>query len=165
MIQLTNEMIIESLSKSSPFMKLELILFGIVLLVFGIVYFIKFRKEQNSGRKKSIIIAAVLIVLLFVIPIFKGFLKYNAIQNSIKNNSFEVVTDTVVRTSSSIDDDGDTTYYVYLNNNGKVTVNENTYYNLSSGKSVYVVLAKGILGGKYLTGQIYLTSQYQYVDK
>jgi hypothetical protein len=52
-----------------------------------------------------------------------------------------------------------------LNNNGIVTVSRDIYYKLSSGKSVYVVLAKGILDVKYHTGQIYLTSQYKYVDK
>lgn len=165
MTQLTNEMIIQSLNKSSPFFRLELILFGVMFLVFGIVYFIKLKKEQNTGRKKGIIIGIAIVVLLLGIPVGKGFLKYSAIQNSIKNNSFEVVTDTVVRTSSSTDDDGDTTHYVYLTNNGKITVSRNTYYDCSQGKSVYVVIAKGIFGGKYPTGQLYLTSRYQYVDK
>lgn len=165
MTQLTNDMIIQSLNKSSPFMRLELILFGGMLLIFGIVYFFKFKKEQNSGRKKGIIIGVVLSAFLIGIPVFKGSLKYSAIQYSIENNCFEVVTDTVARTNSSTDDDGDTTYYVYLTNNGKVTVSRNTYYDCSAGKSVYVVIAKGRFGGKYPTGQLYLTSRYQYVNK
>lgn len=165
MTQLTNEMIIEGLNKRSPLMKLELIIFGVMLLVFGIIYFIKFKKEQDSSKKREIIIAIIIIAVLIGRPVVKEFLKYNAIQHSIKNNSFEVVIDTVARTSSSTDDDGDTTYYVYLDNNGKIAVNRNTYYSLSKGQSVYVVLAKGSLGGKYPTGQIYLTTQYQYVDK
>ncbi len=163
--QLTNDMIIQSLSKSSPFMRLELILFGAMLIIFGIVYFVKFKKEQNSGRKKDIIITAVIIALLVGIPVVKDSLKYSAIQYSIENNCFEVVTDTVARTNFSTDDDGDRTYYVYLTNNGKVTVSQNTYYDCSTGKSVYVVIAKGRFGGKYPTGQLYLTSQYQYVNK
>lgn len=162
MTQLTNDMIIQSINKSSPFMMLELILFGGMLLIFGIICFFKLKKEKNSRKKEGMIIGIVLIAFFNVILVNKNHLKYIAIQYSIKNNCFEVVTDTVVRTSLSTDNDE---YYVYLTNNGKVTVKKNTYYNCLEGTSVYVVIAKGRFGGKYATGQIYLTSRYQYVDK
>ena len=165
MKELTNEMIIESLNKNSPFLKLELILFGVMILVFGIVYFIKFKREQNSGRKKGIIISVVILLVLIGIPVFKGVFEYNAIQYSIKHECFEVVTDTIVRTDSITGDNGNKTYYIYLNDNGKMTVSRRDFYNFFNGNSVYVVIAKGRLGGRYKTGQIYLTSEYQYVNK
>ena len=165
MKQLTNEMIIQSLNKSSTFSKLELISLGGMLLIFGIVLFLKLKKEQNSENKKGIIIGVILIAILIGMPVFKSYLKYSAIQYSIENNCFEVVTDTIARTNFSTDDDGDTTYYVYLTNNGKITVSQKTYYDCSNEKSVYVVIAKGRFGGKYPTGQLYLTSIYKYVNK
>ncbi|MFR2570548.1 MAG: hypothetical protein ACLS90_02440 [Clostridia bacterium] len=163
MTQLTNEMIIQSLNKNFVFMRLDFILSAIILLVFGIIYFLKGRREQNSRRKKGIIIGVIFIAFLMGVPAFKNSLKYSAIQSSIKNNCFEVVIDTVARTDFTTAD-GDTTYYVYLTNNGKMPVSQNTYYHISSGDSVYVVIAKGRFGGKYPTGQLYLTSEYQYVN-
>ncbi len=160
MTQLTNEMIIQSLNNRSPFMSLDLILLGGMLLIVGISYFFKIKKEKDSRRKSGIIIGVILIAFLIGIPILKSSLKYSAIQYSIENNCFEVVTDTVARTNSRTYDDGAATYYVYLTNNGKVTVNSSTYDDCSSGKSVYVVIAKGRFGGKYPTGQLYLTSKY-----
>lgn len=138
MTQLTNEMIIQSLNNRSPFMSLDLILLGGMLLIVGISYFFKIKKEKDSRRKSGIIIG----VILIGIPILKSSLKYSAIQYSIENNCFEVVTDTVARINSRTYDDGAATYYVYLTNNGKVTVNSSTYDDCSSGKSVYVVIAK-----------------------
>ena len=164
MTQLTNEMIIQSLNKSSPFMKLELIGFVAIFLIYGIVYFFKFKKEKNYGKGKDIIIFVFILAALIGIPIFNGSLKYSAIQYSIKNNCFEVITDTVVRKKISKDNDGDSTYYVYLTNNGKINVSRNTYYDCSDGESVYVVIAKGRFGRKYQTGQLYSTINYQYVD-
>ena len=162
MTQLTDSMIINSFNSSSPFFRLELILFGVMFLIIGIVYFIKFKKEKTTSGKKSIIIGIVIALLLFGIPVFKGFLKYNAISYSVENNSWYVVTDTVERTKSSTDDDGDTSYYVYLTEHGKVSISRNIYYDLSKGDSVYVVIAKGRFGGTYATSQIYTTDKYIY---
>lgn len=162
MTQLTNDMIIQKLNNGSSFLRLELILFGLLFLGFVIAFFIKLK---YSSRKKSTIIGVVIATLLIGIPIFISSLKYNAIQYSIKNNCFEVVTDTIVRTDSSRDDDGHTTHYIYLANNGKIAVSSSTYLDCSTEKSVYVVIANGRFGGKYLTGQIYPTRYYQYMNK
>ena len=162
MTQLTDSMIINSFNSSSPFLRLELILFSVMFLVLGIVYFIKFKREKTTSGKKGIIIGIVIALLLFGIPVFKGFLKYNAINYSVENNSWYVVTDTVERTKSSTDDDGDTSYYVYLSEHGKVSVGRSTYYNLFNGDSVYVVIVKGRFGGTYATSQIYPTDEYIY---
>jgi len=159
--QLTDEMIINSLNKSSPFFRIELIVFGLMLLVMCVAYFIKFKKEKTTRGKKGIIIGSVIALVLVGIPVFKGFLKYNAINYSIENNSWYVVTDIVERRKMSTDD-GDTTYYIYLFEHGKVSVSRNTYYDLSEGKSAYVVLVKGRFGGTYTTGQIYATDEYIY---
>lgn len=106
MTQLTNEMIIQSLNNRSPFMSLDLILLGGMLLIVGISYFFKIKKEKDSRRKSGIIIG----VILIGIPILKSSLKYSAIQYSIENNCFEVVTDTVARINSRTYDDGAATY-------------------------------------------------------
>lgn len=165
MTQLTNEMIIQSLNKSSPFMRLELIGLVLIILLYGIVYFFKLKKEQTSRKKKDIIIFVFLLVFLIGIPVFKGYLKYNAIQYSIENNCFEVVTDTVARKKFNTNNKGNSTYYVFLTNNGKITVGSNTYYDCSDGESVYVVIAKSKFGKKYLTGQLYPTNSYEYVNE
>jgi len=162
MTQLTDSMIINSFNSSSPFLKLELILFSVMFLVLGVVYFIKFKREKTTSGKKSIIIGIVIVLFLLGIPVFKGFLKYNAINYSVQNNSWYVVTDTVERTKSSTDDDGDTSYYVYLSEHGKVSVGRRTYYDLFNCDSVYVVIVKGRFGGTYATSQIYPTDEYIY---
>ena len=162
MTQLTDEMIINSFSKSSPFFRIELIIFGLVFLVMGIAYFIKFKKEKTTKGKKGIIIGVIIVALLLGIPLFKAFLKYNAINYSVENNSWYVETDTVVRRKFSTDDDGDTTYYIYLSEYGKVSVSRGIYYDLSEGDSAYVVLVKGRFGGTYTSGQIYATDEYIY---
>lgn len=53
MTQLTNEMIIQSLNNRSPFMSLDLILLGGMLLIVGISYFFKIKKEKDSRRKSA----------------------------------------------------------------------------------------------------------------
>ena len=165
MTPLTNDMIIQNLNESSPFMRLEILLYFGLFLIYGIVCFFKFKKEQNSERKKIILTFVILLTLFLGIPIFKACLKYRAIQYSIDNKCFEVMTDTVVRTSSNTDRHGNTTYYVYLTQNGKITVSKTTYWKCTTGDSVYVVIAKGRFGGKYKTGNLYLTSRYKFVDK
>ena len=164
MTPLTNNMIIQDLKENSPLISIQLIIIAGMILIFGIIYFFKLKKEQNSGRKRDIIRRVIIITFVFSIPLFKGNLEYSAIQYSIKNNCFEVVTDTVARTTTSKTSSGNTTYYVYLTNNGKVDVSSRTYYASSDGTSVYVVIAKGRFGGKYPT-EVYLTSNYQYVNK
>ena len=164
MTPLTNEMIIQSLNKSWKFLGTELKCFSIMLLVMAIVFFIKYKREQNSERKKGIIICFVIIMILVGIPVGKGFLEYSAIKNSITNNNFEVVTDTVERKRDKDKDNGGTIYYIYLTKNGKITVNRDTYNECAQGKSVYVVIARGMLGGKYPTSQIYSTLRYQYIN-
>ena len=84
------------------------------------------------------------------------------VKNSIDNKSWIVTTDTVKRTRSSTDDDGDTSYYIYLTNNGKISVSSRQYYSYSSGTSVYVVLVQGAFGKTYATNLIYPTSSYTY---
>ena len=85
-------------------------------------------------------------------------------KNSIDNKSWIVTTDTVKQTRSSTDDDGDTSYYIYLTNNGKVSVSSRQYYSYSSGTSVYVVLVQGTFGKTYATNLIYPTSIYTYYN-
>ena len=93
-----------------------------------------------------------------------SFFKSLAIKNSIDNNSWIVATDTVKRTESSSYDDGSTYCYIYLTNNGKISVPLEQYSLYSSGDSVYVVLVNGIFGKKYTTNLIYPTSRYTYYN-
>ena len=56
--------------------------------------------------------------------------------------------------------------YIYLKNNGRVSITKNEYDNIfRNGQTVYVVLARNVFGKKYKTGQIYLTSKYEYKGK
>ena len=162
MTQLTNEIIIKNFNTSTPFFKLALIFFGVAFLIFCIVYFIKFKRKKTKSEKKDILIGIVIIFLLIGIPVFKGLVKYNAINYSLKNNSWYVEIDTIERTKSSSDGDGNTSYYVYLTEHGKVSVSSNIYHSISKGDSVYVVIVKGIFGLTYTTNQIYPTSKYIY---
>ena len=161
MKQLTDSMIINSLNASSPFLRIELIFFGVMFLIIGIVYFIKFKKEKTTDGKHGIIIGIVIALLLFGIPVFKEFLKYNAINYSVENNSWYVVTDTVERTKWINDSDGDDSYYVYLNEHGKLSISRLTYFGLLKGDSVYVIIVKGRLGGTYIS-HIYPADEYIY---
>lgn len=162
MTQLTDKMIINSFNTSTPFFKLELIAIGIFLLIIGIIYFFKYKKEKTTSRKKDIIIVIFIVFLVIGIELFENLLKYNAIIYSIENNSWYVETDTVERKKSSTNDRGNTSYYVYLTNRGKVSVNMKKYYSLSKGNTVYVVIVKGRFGKTYTTSQIYSTREYTY---
>lgn len=163
MTQLTNEMIIQDLNENCSFMKFVLIFLGLLILLFVTVSFFKLKK---SGKEKKIILMLFMFAFLIGIPVIKCYPQYSSIQYSIKNNCFEIVTDTIVskkHTSKS-------GYYVYLTNNGVIHVDNNTYYDCSEGESVYVVITKDKFGKKYLTGEIYSTiiystRKYQYVDK
>ena len=63
MTPLTNDMIIQNLNESSPFMRLEILLYFGLFLIYGIVCFFKFKKEQNSERKKIILTFVILLTL------------------------------------------------------------------------------------------------------
>lgn len=162
MTQLTNKMIIQGLNENSSFMKLELIFLGLLILLLVTVSFFKLKK---SGKGKKIILMLFMFAFFIGIPVIKSYPQYSSIQYSIKNNCFEVVTDTIVRKKHT----SGSGYYVYLTNNGVIHVDNNTYYDCSEGESVYVVITKDKFGKKYLTGElfstrIYSTSKYQYVD-
>lgn len=59
-------------------------IYAILFVVFGIIYFIKFKKEKTRRSKKTIIIGVIIAIVLIDIPVFKGFLKYEAIKYSKK---------------------------------------------------------------------------------
>ena len=160
MIQLTDSMIINSLNTILPSLKSELIFLGVLFLSIGILNFIKFKREKTT-RGKSIIIVIVISLLLIGIPVFKAFLKYNAINYSVKNNSWYVATDIVERRKISTSFE-DAFYYIYLSEYGKISVSRKTYYDLLNSDSVYVLIVKGRLGGIYATNQIYPTDEYIY---
>lgn len=162
MTQLTNEMIIKNFNISTQIFKTGFKFFVVISLIIGIIYFIKFKKEKTTSGKKGIIAAITIAFLLICILQFKDFLKYNAISYSLENNSWYVEIDTVARTKLHTDGDGNTSYYVYLTEHGKVSISQKTYSGLSKGSSVYVVIAKGRFGGTYATSQIYSTNRYIY---
>lgn len=162
MTKLTNEMIIRNFNTNMPFMEIILIYLVAILVIFGIIYFLKLKKEQSIRKKRGQIIVLIIILLLIGIPTINGILEYDAINYSLKNNSWYVEKDTVARTRISRDDEGDETCYVYLTNYGKVSVDRRTYYNITKGDTVYVVIAKGRFGGTYVTSQIYPANKYTY---
>lgn len=164
-MQLTSDIIINGLNKDYQSLFISVLIWGVVFLVMGIAAFINFKKDQNSSRKKGTIIGILIVLVLIGFPLFKSFLTCNAIKHSLNNNSWSVETDTILRTKSSTDDDGDTSYYAYLKKYGKLSVGRSNYYDLSSGKTVYVVVVKGVLGGTYATSPIYPTGRYTYNQK
>lgn len=134
-------------------------LFGIFVLVLAVVTFVLFNLE-----KKSKALGTLISLILIAVPLTSTFFKAMAMKNSIDNKSWIVTADTVKRTKSSTDDDGDTSYYIYLTNNGKVSVSSRQYYSYSSGTSVYIVLVQGSFGKTYSTNLIYPTSSYTYYN-
>lgn len=164
MIQLTNEMILETINKNMVLNQLEVKLFliGIVVLI---IFFI--RSSRRSGEKSFINTSTILASIVLIIFFLDGFMFerlfiYDAIKYSLKNNCIEVVTDTIIRTKITDYDN----CYIYLKNNGRVSITENEYDNIfRNGQTVYVVLARNVFGKKYKTGQIYLTSKYEYKGK
>ena len=164
MIQLTNEMILETINKNMVLNQLEVKLFliGIVVLI---IFFI--RSSRRSGEKSFINTSTILASIVLIIFFLDGFMferlfTYDAIKYSLKNNCIEVVKDTIIRTKITDYDN----CYIYLKNNGRVSITENEYDNIfRNGQTVYVVLARNVFGKKYKTGQIYLTSKYEYKGK
>ena len=164
MLKLTNDMITQNLIESSRTLKLALIAVSLLFLGFVVLAFIKMIRGKDSPGKIGRIIAFVVILILIGIPGGKIFIKYSSIQSAIDKNQFEIVTDTVENSGYKKNEDGNRSFYVYLTNNGKISVTKSTYSECYPGTSVYVVVVKGIFGEKYPIGKIYLTSKYQYVN-
>ena len=173
--ELTNEMIIERFEDELPLDRIKIIVYGIIIIVYiiYIVIYLKKKKETNTKTiQKTITISRIIImsgiavvILMFCFPEIKNILEYNAVQYSIENNCFEVVIDKVVKEDSTHDRSGNHSYYLYLENNGKIHVSMRTSSECSVGEHVYVVIAKGKFGGIYPTWQIYSTNLYKYVNR
>ena len=139
-------MITQNLIESSHGLKLALIGGLLLFLGFVVLAFIKIIRGKDSPGKKGRIIAFFVILILIGIPGGKIFIKYSSIQSAIDKNQFEVITDMVENIGYKNKEDENRNFYVYLTNNGKISVTKSTYSECYPGSSVYVVVVTGIFG-------------------
>ena len=153
MIPLTDETILENLNLAMQ-SKIILLYIGIILFTLSVVCFIFF-KLKHSSNSKIFYSVGMIIFSLFLI------MRYDTINYSLKNNSWYVETDTVVRTKATQQESNITSYSIYLKNHGIFSGTKNDYHEFSNGDSVYLVIAKGRFGNT-IPITIYSTQKYIY---
>ena len=162
MIQLNTDEIInilyEALGNNLSILYLKISFF--IILIISFLVTLKFEKSNSKKEMKKfyIVITIFIFILISVNNIFMHF----AIKNSIKNISFEIKTDNIIRIKKSLLFDDN--YYVYLANNGKILIDlsQNKVKHYSKGDSLNVITIDGILGKKYTVNKIISSKDYYY---
>ena len=162
MIQLNTDEIInilyEALGNNLSILYLKISFF--IILIISFLVTLKFEKSNSKKEMKKfyIVITIFIFILISVNNIFMHF----AIKNSIKNISFEIKTDNIIRIKKSLLFDDN--YYVYLANNGKILIDlsQNKVKHYSKGDSLNVSTIDGILGKKYTVNKIISSKDYYY---
>lgn len=157
MIELTDEMIIRDLN-NTVFMSNEntfiIALMIISFVVLGLMFFF-----SNNKRQKY---SALLLLILF--EIMGGIIikNNNFMKNAINNDEWVVITDKVESVKEVTDDDGDTSYFMILEDIGRVSLDsydEASQY--SKNDEVYIVVVKK--NGKNESTGVSYPSNYRYV--
>lgn len=159
MFELTDSMIIKALKNTVWYndndMALVLILIGAVCVFTGLIFFF-----TRNGRQKF---GAGMTFLIFLIMGIMYVNNESFMKNSIDNGEWEVRTDIVDRVMQETDSDGDVSYFMVLDEYGRVSLDSYSeacqYY---SGAEVYVVIIPK--GNSFeRTGVAYPADTYIYV--
>ena len=164
MKQITDEMILSTLQRNyasgSIFIE-GFKYFAIALIITAIILF--FIKKY---RFKSIIIFICSIIFIFIWLTWVK--EHKFIEYAIKNHSWVVTTDIVVeKDSKSTTRKGKTrtNYYLYLKENGKVSVSGSEFFDNNVNDSVYIILLINEKGEKYVLNDVYSPKYYEYNKK
>lgn len=165
MIKLTDEKIISILNQDSSFFSAVVSNLKYVVIIFIAITIVLLLIKKV--RRYALV--TIFVSVLFIISLIEYSNKYDYIKYSIKNNTWAVVTDTVVDkvryTSTSRNGKIDVHYYIYLKDNGKVSVNLSTYCDNSIGDSAYVILLEDKNGKKQVSNKIFSMKNYVYNEK
>ena len=164
MKQITDEMILSTLERNyasgSIFIE-GFKYFAIALIITTIILFL-----IKRYRSKSIV--TLICSIIFISIWFTGLKEHKFIEYAIKNHSWVVTTDIVVeKDSKSTSRKGRTrtNYYLYLKENGKVTVSLSDFVDSKVNESVYIILLINEKGEKYVLNDVYSPKYYEYNKK
>ena len=165
MKQITDEMILSTLQRNyasgSIFIE-GFKYFAIALIITTIILFL-----IKKYRAKSIITLICSIIFIFIWS--TGVKEHKFIEYAIKNHSWVVATDIVVEKDSSTKTSKKgktrTNYYLYLKENGKVSVSGSDFFDNNVNDSVYIILLINGKGEKYVLNDVYSPKYYEYNKK
>jgi len=158
MVKLTDSMIMDDLQNTGifedlPSMIIPLIVFFILMVLFFIF----------TGNLRQKIASGVIIILIVVIGFLSVGKNISAIR-AIKDGDWVVDVDVVDRVMERESEDGDKSYYIDLDNYGKVYLDSYSdaiqHY---EGEEVYIILIPDEEDDYKSAGVVYSTDEYYYV--
>jgi len=166
MTQLTNEMILADLNPDTSYLTLHVEQYTTVTILFLALTIVLFAFKKTRRYCIGGIIASV----FFVVSTLQYRNQLDYTTYAIQNNTWSVVVDTVVDREYKLTGGNNhgkynsfkSYYYLYLKDNGKVSVNSQVYLNTYEGDSFYVILLEDEKGNKHLGKKIYSLKEYVY---
>lgn len=168
MIQLTNEMILADLSPENSFLSLHAEQYTTVAFIFLALTIILFL----FTKKKGVLIGGAISTVIFFAFAFKYNNEYDYTTYAIENNTWTVEVVNVLEKEHKVEYSNNHRklrinryYYLYLQNYGKVSVDNKIYSNIEKGESLYIILLEDEDGKKHLAEPMYSLKEYTYNKK
>jgi len=166
MTQLTNEMILADLNPDTSYLTLHVNQYTTVTFLFLALTIVLFAFKKT----RRYCIGGIIVSVVFVISTFQYRNQLNYTNYAIKNGTWSVVVDTVVDQEYELTGGNNhkkynrfkSYHYLYLKDNGKVSVSSQLYRETYKGDSFYVILLEDENGKKYLGKKIYSLKEYVY---